>query len=175
MNLVPESIESNATEAYDETFKARLLGLDLRQLALDITTETNPVKLQLTLDVFGIDGNLFGFLALSPQQRLTLFARIIAILRTSGTKYSIRSMGIILGAADIQFSYGLQIYHDGNVSRNGLFYHNGGGGWGGTQYSIVVYVYGVALADRQQYEADFRRLFERWQPIRIFIISIIFV
>lgn len=170
-SLVPESISSNATVAYDLAFKNRLVGLNLTQLKVWVTTETNPVKLQLLLQMFGIDGNIFNFLSLTDVQRMALLQQLISVMRYSGTEWSIINMATALGASSAYITYGEVLLHDGTALYDGAYTH-GSGAY--NRFAITVHVLGVPAYKQSVYEANFRALMKAWQPVRVFLADLIF-
>lgn len=178
MDLVPQSIAGRNTLALDKTFANRLSNLGVGQLLIDLSTERDMVKLTLYLQQFGIpievlpsDMNEFEF--------RKLLQNILRIYRLSGTKESIVSLAVALGATSagadrdaFTLDYTRQATHDA------LFCYNRGREY--CSFAIDVRVSGFGIdadrtnAARAKFEASYRKLFKLFQPVSIHLRNVIF-
>jgi len=171
INIVPNSIKDNRTTSYEDTLLYRLKGISLLQLKVWVTTEQNPIKLQMLLEVFGIDATIFNFLYLSEASRLALFRTLLEVMRFSGTEWSIINMAKALGASDATITYAPSLHRDGTAHYNAAYTH----GFGSySRFSITVNVQGVPVHLRTAFESNFRKLMTRWQPVRIHLNEVVF-
>lgn len=166
-NLVPQSIKSPQTEAYDLTWEDRLYSLDIDKLIVNIESERDPIKLEYWLQMFSIDTSIFDFSGLSEAQRKAVIGNWLDIIVHSGTEYSIIKMGQVLGATQCYVSYGDDLRYDGSALHNGLYFYDGGAMY--SRFSILVDVVGIPLTQRPDFELKFRKLMRAIQPIRIYI------
>lgn len=172
MDLIPESINGDNTQALDKTFLERLINLGVDQLSIDFSHESDPVKLSLWLEQFGIPpellpGNLDTF-TLRDLMPLT-----IKIYNLSGTDTSIRLLAQALGAESAQIVRDSFILHHNNEARHdGLFQHNQGKEY--RSFAIDVKIWGISVAGRAGYEDTFRKLFQLFEPVHLHLRAVLF-
>ena len=166
--LVPNSIKSN-----DVTWEDRLNKLDIEQLLVNIETENDPVKLEYWMQMFGIDTSVFDLTGLSEAQRRALIKSWLDIVVNSGSEYSVKKMALALGATQCDIIYGDTLYYNGMARHDGMYYRDGGLIY--SRFSITVVIYGIAIADRADYNSKFRKLMRAAQPVRIYLKAVNFV
>ena len=171
--LVPNSIKSNETTSYDKTWEDRLKKLNIEQLLVNIETENDPVKLEYWMQMFGIDTSVFDLTGLSEAQRRALIKSWLDIVVNSGSEYSVKKMALALGATQCDIIYGDTLYYNGMARHNGMYYRDGGSSY--SRFSITVVIYGIAIADRADYNSKFRKLMRAAQPVRIYLKAVNFV
>lgn len=176
-DLVPHSILNNQTRAYDSTWADRLLRLKIEHLLIDIENETNPIKLEYWLEMFGIDTSIFDFSTLDEAQRKKLILRWLEIIIHCGSEYSIQLMAYVLGADYCRIWYNYNLTYDGSANYNGLQIYDAGSMY--SRFSINVdvgYVYPYnqngSIMDKADFDWKFRKLFQAIQPIRIHLNSL---
>lgn len=172
--LVPDSIKIPETTTYDEIWQERLTyKVDVKRLLIDIESESNPIKIEYWLQMFGIDTSIFDVGSMTEAERRILIKSWLDIIKTSGSEYSIKKMAELLGATSCDIIYGDGLFYNGVARHNGMYYRDGGLSY--SQFSITVVIHGVALADRLDYETRFRKLMRAAQPVRIYLKAVNFV
>jgi hypothetical protein len=170
-HIVPESIQTISTIALDETYEARLSLMRPEQLYIDLAHETNMIKLQLWLEMFGISMDAIPE-GLSTVEYQRLLQNIIIIYRLSGTKRSIQLLCTVLGATSVVVNQTYILKHDGTASYNGLWNYDSGTPH--RHFTVSLDVSGIVAVDRPAFIDKLSKLFEVFEPIWIWLESISF-
>ena len=170
-HIVPESIQTTSTIALDETFEARMSLIRPEQLYIDLANETNMVKLQLWLEMFGISLDAIPE-GLTTAEYQRLLQNIIIIYRLSGTKRSIQLLGTVLGATSVIVNQYYVLKYNGTASYNGLWNYDSGKLH--RQFVISLEVSGIASANRPAFILKLKKLFEVFEPLWVWLESISF-
>lgn len=166
MTLIPESIRARNTTALDLTFKQRLINLNPDQLRIDIENERDLVKLGLWLEQFGIPTELL------PQD-LEKFAfrellqQVLKIYRLSGSAVSIALLAKALQAEEARVAQSYTVCYDGQARYNGQFRHDDGRKY--QSFVVDVHVSGILEERKAEFEIMFRKLFQVFQPVGVFL------
>lgn len=172
MTIVPESIQTVKTIALDETYEARLALLRPEQLYIDLANETNQTKLQLWLEMFGISiDSIPSGLTTDEYQRL--LQNIVIIYRLSGTKRSIKLLCTVLGATSVEIKQDYVLRHNSTASYNGLWGYDAGKLHG--LFIVKLEVTGIAPELQATFIAKLKKLFEVFEPMWIWLESVVFV
>ena len=170
-HIVPESIQTTSTIALDETFEARMSLIRSEQLYIDLANETNMVKLQLWLEMFGISLDAIPE-GLTTAEYQRLLQNIIIIYRLSGTKRSIQLLGTVLGATSVVVNQNYILKHNGTASYNGIWKYDSGKLF--RLFIVSLDLTGIATADRPAFIDKLRKLFEVFEPMWVWLESISF-
>lgn len=166
MTLVPESIQAANTTALDLTFRQRIINMNSGQLRIDIENERDLVKLGLWLEQFGIPIELLPT-NLEKFAFRELLQEVLKIYRFSGTAVSISLLAKALQAEEIVVAESYGVCYDGQARYNGLFRHDDGQGY--RSFAIDVHVVGVLEERKAEFEGMFRKLFQVFEPVGIFL------
>jgi hypothetical protein len=166
MQLLPESVTSVSTAALDATWATRMELLRFEQLKVDILNETNSVKLEMWLEMFGVS------LAAIPDDLTTeeyqaLLRQVITIFRLCGTKRSIELLCLILGATEVEIVQNYSTYYNGSIAYNGLYYYDGGAAH--RPFVVWLRVTGISNSGFEVFAGKLRKLFEIFEPIWIYL------
>lgn len=167
MTLIPESIDGINTRAVDEGFKQRLINMYPGQLRIDIENEHDLVKLGLWLEQFGIPAEFLPD-NLEEFAFRELLQEVLKIYRLSGTATSIRLLASALQAADAVVAGDcFSVCCTGHTRYNGAFRHDEGREF--RSFAVDIHIDGVSEARKEEFEATFRKLFQVFQPVGIFL------
>lgn len=166
MTLVPESIRATNTTALDLTFWQRIINLNPGQLRIDIEKERDLVKLGLLLEQFGVpleflptDLEKFAFRELLQQ--------VLKIYRFSGTTVSVSLLAKALQAEEANVEKNYSVCYDGQIRYDGLHRHDDGQEY--MSFCVDVHISGVLDERKAEFEGLFRRLFQVFEPVGIFL------
>ncbi len=169
--LEPESIRNDNTKAIDETWADRLEVLRINQLKIDFQNETSIEKLELWLEMFGVSKELISGFSVIEYQRL--LQSIVPILKKSGTPESIKLIGFVLGATNVEIIQDYVLYYNGDAYYNDSYYYDSGERF--KVFTIRLEVSGVDIDDQTAFIDKFKRLFEASQPAWIYLERVDFV
>ena len=170
--LEPESIRTNKTTAIDETWAERLLLVRYNQLKINFETEPSIAKLELWLEMFGLDPD-------AVQQELTtdeyrrLLQSVILIFRLSGTPRSIELLAQALGAEWTRIVYKYVLNYNDEVLYNGVYYYDSGGAY--RLASITIEAGGVLPEKQADFLTKMKNLFNLFEPMWIYLEGIDFM
>lgn len=166
MTLIPESIQATNTSALDLAFRQRLINMNSAQLRIDIENERDLVKLGLWLEQFGIpteflpkDLEKFAFRELLQQ--------VLKIYRLSGTTVSISLLAKALQADEATVAQNYTVCYNGQIRHNGQFRYDNGREY--QSFAVDVHVAGVLEERKAEFENLFRKLFQVFEPVGIFL------
>lgn len=170
--LEPESIKTDNITAIEETWADRLEVLRFNQLKIDFQNETNLTKLDLWLESFGIlkESLPEGF---SVDEYQRLLESIILLLRKSGTPESVKIIGYVLGASDVEIVQDFELTYNGEASYNSAYSFDCG-----EQFRVFIIrleVNGIAAENQAAFIDKLKRLFEISQPVWIYLERVDFV
>ena len=164
--LEPESIRTTKTKAIDETWAERLSVMRYAQLQINFETEPNIKKLELWLEMFGLDPEMLKQGLNTDEYRLIL-QNIILIFRLSGTAKSIELIAQALGATSTRPIYKYVLYY------NGDYFYDAGGVY--RLSAITIEATGVSAEKQESFVLKMRKLFELFEPMWIYLEGIDFV
>lgn len=173
MELVPESIQGTNTLGLDGTFQERLISMGVGQLIIDFANEIDMLKLSLWLEQFGVPPELLpeNIDELAMRDLLRLITRIY---KTSGTDTSIKLLAVALGAESAEVvRHAFVLDHDGQARHNGMFQYDVGREY--RSFAVDVNVYRVMAIRQPDYEVAFRKMFQHFQPVHLFLRDVVFI
>jgi len=170
--LEPESIRTSKTTALDETWAERLSLLRPNQLRINFENEPNIKKLELWLEMFGLDPEVLQQ-GLSTEEYRQLLQSVILIFRLSGTAKSIELIAQALGATSTRPVYKYVLYHNGEVSYNGDYYYDSGGVY--RLSAITIEATGVLPENQPSFIVKMKNLFNLFEPMWIYLEGIDFI
>lgn len=170
--LEPESIRTAKTKAIDETWAERLSVMRYRQLLINFETEPNIEKLELWLEMFGLDPEMLKQGLTTDEYRLIL-QNIILIFRLSGTAKSIELIAQALGATSTRPIYKYVLYYNGEITYGGDYFYDSGGVY--RLSAITIEATGVAAENQESFVMKMRKLFELFEPMWIYLEGIDFI
>lgn len=167
MALIPESIDGSNTRALEGSFRQRIINMCPEQLRIDIENERDLVKLGLWLEQFGIPVELLPD-DLEQFAFRELLQKVLKIYRLSGTDVSIRLLAQALQAETAGVARGcFQACYNGQGKYEGLSKHDGGRGF--EAFAVDVHISGLGESRREEFETTFRKLFQVFEPVGIFL------
>lgn len=170
--LEPESIRTNKTTAIDETWAERLSLLRYNQLKINFETEQSITKLELWLEMFGLDPQAVQQ-GLTTDEYRRLLQSVILIFRLSGTPKSIELLAQALGAASTRPVYKYMLYYNGEITYSGDYYYDSGGIY--RLSSITIEATGVLPEKQPEFLTKMKNLFNLFEPMWIYLEGIDFV
>lgn len=166
MTLIPESIQANNTTGLDLTFRQRITNMNPGQLRIDIENERDLVKLGLWLEQFGIPMELLPA-DLEKFAFRELLQQVLKIYRFSGTTVSISLLARALQANETRIERSYTVCYNGQVRYDGQFRHDDGREY--RSFSVDVHVTGILEERKAEFEGMFRKLFQVFEPMGIFL------
>jgi len=166
MTLIPESIQANNTIGLDLTFRERIINMNPGQLRIDIENERDLVKLGLWLEQFGIPMELLPD-NLEKFAFRELLQQVLKIYRFSRTTVSISLLARALQAEEAQVEGSYTVCYDRQVRYNGQFRHDDGQEY--ESFAVDVHVIGILEERKVEFEGLFRKLFQIFEPVGIFL------
>jgi hypothetical protein len=170
--LEPESIRTSRTKAIDESWAERLSLLRYNQLLINFEIEPNIEKLELWLEMFGLDPEILQQ-GLTTDEYRRILQSIILIFKLSGTPKSIELIAQALGATSTRPLYKYVLYYDGEIDYRGDYYYDAGGVYRAS--AITIEATGVAPENQESFIEKMKKLFELFQPMWIYLEGIEFV
>lgn len=166
MTLIPESIQANNTTGLDLAFRERIINMNPGQLRIDIENERDLVKLGLWLEQFGIPMELLPA-DLEKFAFRELLQQVLKIYRFSGTTVSVSLLAKALQAEEAQVARSYTVCYDGQVRYDGRFRYDDGREY--RSFSVDVHVTGILEERKAEFESMFRKLFQVFEPVGIFL------
>lgn len=166
MTLIPESIRANNTTGLDLTFRQRIINMNPGQLRIDIENERDLVKLGLWLEQFGIPMELLPA-DLEKFAFRELLQQVLKIYRFSGTTVSVSLLARALQAEEARVERSYTVCYDGQVRYDGRFRYDDGREY--RSFSVDVHVTGILEERKTEFESMFRKLFQVFEPVGIFL------
>lgn len=169
--LEPESIRNTRTAAIDDTWAERLSILRYGQLRINFGTETDIAKLELWLEMFGLDPEVVKQ-GLTTEEYRKILQNILQIFRLSGTAKSIELIAQALGAASTRPLYKYVLKYDGNNDYSGAYYYDSGGI--SQLFVITIEVTGVLPENQESFLIKMKNIFDLFEPAWIYLEGIDF-
>lgn len=169
--LEPESIRNNLTTAVDETWEARLGVLKYQQLRINFATEQDIAKLELWLEMFGVDP-LVVKQGLTTDEYRKILQNVLLIFRLSGTPRSIELIAQALGAQSTKILYKYVLKLDGTWLLDGSYFLDSGGLY--SKLSIMVHVTGVLPGEQEAFSTKLKNIFNLFEPAVLYLQGIEF-
>lgn len=171
MGLEPESIRNSRTTAVDETWAARLAILKYEQLRINFSTEQDITKLELWLEMFGLDPEVVKQ-GLTTDEYRKILQNVLIIFRLSGTPKSIELIAQALGAQSTKILYKYVLKLDGTWNLDGSYYLDSGGLF--SKLSITVQVTGVSPENQEAFSIKLKNIFNLFEPAVLYLQGIEF-